>query len=61
MLIPREHRAFAGLEKQAMMFGQGNKFELWDDGRWSEQLDSWLGEGAVDGSDLPDELERLSY
>ena len=43
------------------MFGQGNKFEMWDESRWTEQLNRWLGEGAADGSDLPDELERLSY
>jgi MraZ protein len=61
VLIPKEHREFAGLERQAMMFGQGNKFEMWDEGRWDEQLNRWLGEGAADGSDLPDELERLSY
>ena len=61
VLIPKEHREFAGLERQAMMFGQGNKFEMWDESRWTEQLNRWLDEGAADGSDLPDELERLSY
>ena len=61
VLIPKEHRAFAGLEKQAMMFGQGNKFELWDEGRWNDQLNRWLDEGSADGSDLQGELESLSY
>ncbi len=44
-----------------MMFGQGNKFELWDEGRWNEQLNRWMNSGAVDGGDLTAELETLSY
>jgi len=43
------------------MFGQGNKFELWDEGRWNDQLNRWLDEGSADGSDLQGELESLSY
>jgi MraZ protein len=61
VLIPKEHREFAGLDRQAMMFGQGNKFELWDEGRWNEQLNRWMNTGAVDGGDLTAELETLSY
>jgi MraZ protein len=61
VLIPREHREFAGLDRQSILFGQGNKFELWDEGRWTDQLNQWLGEGAGDGSDLTAELETLSY
>ena len=61
VLIPREHRDFAGLDRQSMLFGQGNKFELWDEGRWNEQLKQWIGEGAQTGSDLTAELETLSY
>lgn len=60
ILIPREHRDFAGLDRQAMLFGQGNKFELWDDARWNERLQQWLGEEDF-SSDLPAELESLSY
>ena len=60
-LIPREHREFAGLDRQSILFGQGNKFELWDEGRWNDQLDQWLGQGAEQASDLPAELESLSY
>ena len=48
MLIPRELREFAGLERQAMLIGQGNKFELWDEARWNERRDSWLTDEAGD-------------
>jgi len=61
ILIPREHRAFAGLDRQAMLFGQGNKFELWDEARWNEKLNQWLAEDEEFPSDLPAELETLSY
>lgn len=56
VLIPRELRDIAGLEKQAMLIGQGNKFELWDEGRWAEWMDQ---SGGDDGLDLPPELESL--
>jgi MraZ protein len=61
VLIPREHREFAGLDRQAMLFGQGNKFELWDDARWSDQLTQWMGADSADSGDLTAELETLSY
>ncbi len=60
VLIPRELREFAGLERQAMLIGQGNKFELWDEQRWNERRDSWLTDETGDGLGLPAELESLS-
>lgn len=61
VLIPREHRDFAGLDRQTILFGQGNKFELWDEDRWNAQLNQWLEQGADTISDLTAELETLSY
>jgi MraZ protein len=60
VLIPRELREFASLERDAILIGQGNKFELWDEKRWNERRDQWLTEDAQDGLDLPAELESLS-
>jgi len=60
ILLPREHREFAGLERQAMLIGQGNKFELWDEQRWIERRDAWLAEDDGDYGDLPQRLEDLS-
>ncbi len=59
VLLSRELRDFAGLEKQAILLGQGNKFELWDEQRWIEKRDAWLGE-EEDGA-LPADLESLSF
>ncbi|MEM6513730.1 MAG: division/cell wall cluster transcriptional repressor MraZ [Pseudomonadota bacterium] len=59
ILVSRELRDFAGLSKQATLIGQGNKFELWDEERWTEKRDAWLGE--EEDKDLPAELESLSF
>ena len=48
ILLPKELREFAGLERQALLIGQGNTFELWDEKRWNEQRDEWL---ATDDGD----------
>jgi MraZ protein len=58
ILLPRELREFAGLERQAILLGQGNKFELWDEASWNEKRDAWLSDD--DETDLPAELESLS-
>ena len=60
ILLPRELREFAGLERQAMLIGQGNKLELWDEQRWNERRDEWLAGDDGDDKDLPQELESLS-
>lgn len=60
ILVPRELREFAGLNRHAMLIGQGNKFELWDEERWNTRRDEWLAADDGDFSDLPEELESLS-
>ena len=59
MLVPPELREFAGLGRYAMLIGQGNRFELWDEARWNERRDQWLRSEAT-AVDLPSELESLS-
>jgi MraZ protein len=60
ILLPRELREFAGLEQKAMLIGQGNKFELWDEARWIERRDEWLAGDDGDYKDLSEELGSLS-
>jgi MraZ protein len=59
MLIPPTLREYAGLSRQAMLIGQGSRFELWDAAHWNERREHWL---QVDEKDepLPPELESLS-
>ena len=59
VLMPRELREFAGIQKHAMLVGQGRKFELWDEARWLERRDEWLADDD-DSLELSAELETLS-
>jgi MraZ protein len=61
ILVSKELREFAGLEKQAILIGQGNRFELWDETRWNERRDAWLSDEEADAGGLPAELESLSF
>jgi MraZ protein len=58
ILISKELREFAGIERQAILIGQGKKFELWDDQAWNEKRDSWLN--MADENDLSGELDTIS-
>jgi MraZ protein len=59
VLLPPELREFARLERLAMLIGQGNRFELWDEARWLEQRDLWLkSEGAA--TENPSDFDSLS-
>lgn len=60
ILLSKELREFAGLEKHTVLIGQGNKFELWDEERWNEKRDSWLADEEGDELPLSAELESLS-
>jgi MraZ protein len=59
ILIPPTLREYASLSRNAMLIGQGGRFELWDEAHWNERREHWL---KVDESDepLPPELESLS-
>jgi len=60
VLLTRELREFAGLDRQAMLIGQGNKFELWSEERWSARRDEWLADDDGEEAGLPQELESLT-
>jgi MraZ protein len=59
VLVPPKLREYAGLSRQAMLIGQGSRFELWDEQHWNERRDEWLQAGDETG-ELPAELESLS-
>ncbi|MGA2777941.1 MAG: division/cell wall cluster transcriptional repressor MraZ [Steroidobacteraceae bacterium] len=59
LLLPPNLREFGLLTRDAMLIGQGHRFELWDEARWNERRDEWLANGDS-ATDLPADLEKLS-
>lgn len=57
VLIAPELRRFAQLEKTVVLVGQGKKFELWNDERWTQLID---GAGSFAAGGLPTELGDFS-
>jgi MraZ protein len=53
-------REFAALNKDVMLIGQGNKFEIWDDGAWNARRAEWLESEGEDDGKLPPDLESFS-
>jgi len=53
-------RGFAKIDKHAVLIGQGNKFELWDEQAWNTLRDQWLSEEQEGDIELPPEMEHLS-
>lgn len=57
VLVSPTLRSYAGLDKHVMLIGQGNKFELWDEGKWQAQQEAAL---SLMAGELPPELEGFS-
>ncbi len=58
VLIPSELREFSMIKKEAMLIGQGNRFELWDYLLWTKLREKWL---KSDKYSLPKEFEGLTF
>ncbi len=60
LLLPTLLRDYAGLKKDAVLVGQGKKFELWDEVHWEKCRTQWLDEESHADSSLPDEVKSIS-
>ncbi|MCG8325609.1 MAG: division/cell wall cluster transcriptional repressor MraZ [Thiotrichales bacterium] len=60
ILLPVELRDYASIAKTAVILGQGNKFEIWDEAGWNQQRDEWLQDVGKDDSQPSDTLKTLS-
>ena len=58
LLNPYELREYSMIKKEAMLIGQGNRFELWDYSRWTKLREKWL---KSDKYTLPKEFEGLTF
>ena len=57
VLVSPALRSYASLDKRVVLIGQGNKFELWDEEKWTAQQEAALS--FADG-ELPPELEGFT-
>ena len=46
ILISKPLREYASLTKKVILIGQGEKFEIWDQGTWSQNVEKWREEGT---------------
>lgn len=65
ILLPAKLRERAGLDKEVVLVGQGNKFEIWDAATWEAQYASVedlpaMLDGLFQNGELPDELKGFS-
>jgi len=59
VLLPQNLREFGALTRDAVLVGQGVRFELWDEERWNQRRDEWLA-SEESATDLPGDLGSLS-
>lgn len=60
VLLPTLLREYATLEKETVLIGQGNKFEIWDKKNWQQHRNEWLAEESDSTTDIPPELQAIA-
>lgn len=59
-LIAPTLRSHAKLQKKVMLVGQLNKFEIWDEDMWNQQVDLDIQQGLPTGDELTERLKGFS-
>ena len=59
ILLPLVLRDYAKLDKQLVMVGQGNKFEIWNELSWQTRRQQWLDEESSGDMSLADEMKTF--
>ena len=60
LLVPPALRELAGLSKKAVLIGQSNKFELWDEEQWNALQESSGSDAELDPALMPDDMRNFS-
>ena len=58
LLLPVMHRDHAELDKRLILVGQGQKFEVWSEARWTSMTEAYLNESVDEDASV--ELTNLS-
>jgi MraZ protein len=62
LLLPPLQRELAELEKELVLIGQGERFEIWNERAWSDQRQVWRDKAArLDKTQLSPELKALKF
>jgi MraZ protein len=59
VVLPGMLREYANLDKNVVMIGQGNKFELWNENAWHTMSKQWLAE-TNRGQGLSEQMNTFS-
>lgn len=60
ILIVNSLRQYAQLDKNIMFVGQSNKFEIWDEARWHQQIEDDIAIISNDFTNLSENLKNLT-
>jgi MraZ protein len=60
ILVPPEMREFAGLDREVVLLGQGNRFEVWNKAAWDARRDEWFEQVDQPAGELSGKLRELS-
>lgn len=60
LLVPPPLRDFAGIDKQVMLIGQGQKFEIWNDDHWQSATEEGV-EAYKEKNELIGDLGSLTF
>lgn len=60
ILISNTLRQYAQLDKNIMFVGQSNKFEIWDEAKWHQQINQDISMIAQDFANLSENLKHLT-
>ena len=58
--LPQELRDYADIKREAVILGQGSKFEIWSQTNWEEQRDEWLMQIGNEDGHISEALKSLS-
>ena len=59
ILLSAPLREYANIEKPVVLVGQANKFELWNEGTWLDQRNTWISEAQA-SLETDDVLSQVS-
>ena len=59
VLLPSVLRTFAALDRNAVIVGLGNKFEIWAEESWNAQMESWLASNRANAGPASEAMRHV--